>query len=224
MKSCEQSPCSATPYSPYRLEVSKDISFDVNCKSLNRALFLVRYFLTKSLVRGEKLEISESAVLTLLVEKLLSSRDSRFIEKNLMKFLSIRLLFKIWNSKDPLTEDQKVTIRLIQKNQELFLSPRAFLGQDLSLGNYLRRYNRLLRRKPRPPAYIGVGYRDKGSARDLALDGSPSWQECFAGLPETVRNQSETVEYLTIPLGSNGRAIWYPLGAQVHTRLSSNLL
>lgn len=29
----------------------------------------------------------------------------------------------------------------------------------------------------RPKAYIGVGYKDKGSRRDPAYDGSPSWQE-----------------------------------------------
>lgn len=28
-----------------------------------------------------------------------------------------------------------------------------------------------------PKRFIGIGYRDKGNARDLALDGSPSWQE-----------------------------------------------
>lgn len=31
-----------------------------------------------------------------------------------------------------------------------------------------------------PKARIGIGYRDKGSARDLAKDGSPSWQEVAA--------------------------------------------
>lgn len=28
-----------------------------------------------------------------------------------------------------------------------------------------------------PKAYIGIGYRDKGSAKNVAKDGSPSWQE-----------------------------------------------
>lgn len=31
-----------------------------------------------------------------------------------------------------------------------------------------------------PKARIGIGYRDKGSARDLAYDGSPKWQEVAA--------------------------------------------
>jgi hypothetical protein len=31
-----------------------------------------------------------------------------------------------------------------------------------------------------PAARIGIGYRDKGSARDLAYDGSPRWQEVAA--------------------------------------------
>lgn len=33
------------------------------------------------------------------------------------------------------------------------------------------------KRKVTPTARIGKGYRDKGSARDLAKDGSPGWQE-----------------------------------------------
>lgn len=31
-----------------------------------------------------------------------------------------------------------------------------------------------------PKSRIGIGYRDKGSARDVAKDGSPSWQEVAA--------------------------------------------
>lgn len=32
-------------------------------------------------------------------------------------------------------------------------------------------------RKLPPKPYIGIGYRDKGSARNLSYDGSPTWQE-----------------------------------------------
>lgn len=32
-------------------------------------------------------------------------------------------------------------------------------------------------KKPKPRNRIGVGYRDKGSARDVSWDGTPSWQE-----------------------------------------------
>jgi hypothetical protein len=32
-------------------------------------------------------------------------------------------------------------------------------------------------RKLPPKRIIGIGYRDKGTARDPAIDGSPSWQE-----------------------------------------------
>ena len=35
----------------------------------------------------------------------------------------------------------------------------------------------LLKKTVPPPSRIGIGYRDKGSAKDVAFDGSPSWQE-----------------------------------------------
>jgi len=38
------------------------------------------------------------------------------------------------------------------------------------------------RPNPPPKRWIGVGYRDKGSARNLAEDGSPSWQEVAMSL------------------------------------------
>lgn len=34
-----------------------------------------------------------------------------------------------------------------------------------------------------PPTFIGKGYRDKGTLRDLAKDGSPRWQEIAPYLP-----------------------------------------
>lgn len=42
--------------------------------------------------------------------------------------------------------------------------------------------NNVSRPNPPPKRWIGVGYRDKGSARDWAKDGSPSWQEVAMSL------------------------------------------
>jgi hypothetical protein len=40
-----------------------------------------------------------------------------------------------------------------------------------------------LKRKSPPKRAIGIGYRDKGSRRNLAKDGSPSWQEVNSATP-----------------------------------------
>jgi len=42
-----------------------------------------------------------------------------------------------------------------------------------------KRINRLTKTQPAPKRFIGVGYRDKGNARNSSLDGSPSWQEVY---------------------------------------------
>lgn len=47
-------------------------------------------------------------------------------------------------------------------------------------------------RKPRAKNRIGVGYRDKGTAKNTAWDGSPSWQE--VALDEFFRNQQEVTQ------------------------------
>jgi hypothetical protein len=38
------------------------------------------------------------------------------------------------------------------------------------------------KKKLPPAAYIGVGYRDKGTAKNPAYDGSPSWQEVASSI------------------------------------------
>jgi hypothetical protein len=52
----------------------------------------------------------------------------------------------------------------LKKSEEMFrITPFIQLGKD--------------KRSIAPKAYIGKGYTDKGSAKDPAKDGSPSWQE-----------------------------------------------
>jgi hypothetical protein len=68
------------------------------------------------------------------------------------------------------------------KELEDFLIPKRNLSQVQRYvqGKYETRQGRQpgFPRKMLPPArYIGIGYKDKGSARNLAYDGSPSWQE-----------------------------------------------
>jgi hypothetical protein len=61
----------------------------------------------------------------------------------------------------------------------LIYHSRSYFGMESSgwSKHYRLSFNsRLVRRKPRPVPYIGVGYKDKGSRRDVALDGTPKWQ------------------------------------------------
>jgi len=58
----------------------------------------------------------------------------------------------------------------------------------------------LLPRRSPAKAYIGIGYKDKGSRREPALDGSPKWQEVatyfgnLEGAEDNPRTSSEKSE------------------------------
>lgn len=203
MLKSRQNPCPATPYSPYSLEVSKDITHDLRVVSLNEALSLVRYFLTKLLDRGEELSPKEQLAFVLLSDKLRTVKDREFLKKNMQVVKICLYLSKI--STPYLSSPRPVwileTVKLL-KGSQVFLSPRAYLGRVVKLGNILKRNNRRLRRDPPPLAYIGVGYRDKGTTRLHHLDGNPSWQDVVAGQPDNVRNNDTMEKYLVHTIGS----------------------
>lgn len=62
-----------------------------------------------------------------------------------------------------LLEERHTMNELKRHMQSVEVRPSRSLGVDKS--------------KLKPPRYIGVGYRDKGTARRPWIDGSPSWQE-----------------------------------------------
>jgi hypothetical protein len=49
----------------------------------------------------------------------------------------------------------------------------------------------LIPRAVPPKRFIGVGYKDKGSRRDPAFDGTPSWQETAQYLSNLEREAEE---------------------------------
>ena len=59
------------------------------------------------------------------------------------------------------------------------MSPRAFLGfeKTFNIRNFVKIRNRQLETRTYPQKYIGVGYRDKGTAAISHLNGNPPWQE-----------------------------------------------
>jgi hypothetical protein len=52
-----------------------------------------------------------------------------------------------------------------------------------------------------PKRYIGIGYRDKGSARDPAQDGTPSWQEIASYISNLERQIEEKLDELERSVG-----------------------
>jgi hypothetical protein len=175
------SPALHPPIAPEGWSVSKEISFDLRTRDPTKIQFFLRHFLTKILWRGEALQDWERIAIEYLAEKYSSIRDPYFISKYQEYWLSIPLLMKIYRDQAQENSWAKNSLILLQKNCKVFLSPRAFLGRSPSLKEVLKRLNRKLRKNPKPPNFIGVGYRDKGSAQQSHLDGTPSWEDVVAG-------------------------------------------
>jgi hypothetical protein len=84
---------------------------------------------------------------------------------------------------------------LVKLSNEIRISCSGFLYPQRNLAGVAKyvsghfhvlphREQGTLTKELRPKAYIGVGYKDKGTRRDPAYDGSPGWQEVAMSLKE----------------------------------------
>ena len=182
--------------------VSKDLSFDLRKLRPVEVLFLVRYFLTKKIERRKQLENFEEIFLYLGIDFILIQKDPQFIQKHHKLIMILRIIAQdLSNLNESFVQSR---IKIFRKNSNLFVSPRAFLGKEtIKENNLLYRRNRKLEDlfPPKPANRIGVGYRDSATARNLALDGSPSWQEAFRGLSAVNKEKALSI-HLTVRSGS----------------------
>jgi hypothetical protein len=68
---------------------------------------------------------------------------------------------------------------IFQWKRCFLLSPHSYFGRrkQSNVDCVLRRKNRSLHKPSRQKRWMGVGYKDSGTYRDVAIDGSPTWQE-----------------------------------------------
>lgn len=132
------------------------------------------------------LEVSWEEILVLydnfLGLQTLAQRDEGFRAKFGNSLEELAKLLKSVQINERTVWKLKDTLRKNIKELKPFLLPKRNLSQtELHMKNKVKiRETRLpgvLRKKLPPERYIGVGYRDKGSRRDEAWDGSPSWQD-----------------------------------------------
>jgi len=168
---------------------------------------LFRFLLAKMLYEEEEgLHIDEFLVLWELYLQLegLLEKDPSFREKYGAFFENTFYFFQMLaSSKEfPIRVEQCETpeyLKRISSVLEPMLPSRsAYFGlkgqKSLRSGFSLVFQDEILVRKIAPGRRIGVGYRDKGSRRDPAVDGSPDWRE--VALSHQERRISE-VEYAT---------------------------
>lgn len=164
-------------HSPKTMLVSKDDTFSLKVPSGKVALLLTRWLLTKFYRSGRKYSDEEKAICYLVAEYWNSYRNEGFYQKNQLELLKLRQLMRFSLKPGKLGRHEEVQEKLILQQTVLF-TPRAFLSLPGDFGRgFLLRKNRKLARPHPELRRIGVGYRDKGTARDSAIDGSPRWED-----------------------------------------------
>lgn len=183
----------------YKLKIKKGI----------RKKDLFRFLLAKMLYeREEGLHLDEFLVLWELYLQLLEvqSKDPSFREKYGAFFKNSFVFFRELGSQKefPIRIEENGNLQYLERIasvlEPMLPSRSAYFGlkgqKSLKSGFSLVFESELLSRKIPEGRRIGVGYRDKGSRRDLALDGSPDWREVASSLQE--KRIVEVEDYLGI--------------------------
>lgn len=171
----------------YKLKIKKGI----------RKKDLFRFLLAKMLYeREEGLHLDEFLVLWELYLQLLEvqSKDPSFKEKYGTFFKNSFIFFRELGSQKefPVRIEEQGNLQYLEriaKVLEPMLPTRsAYFGlkgqKNLKSGFSIVFESELLLRRVPEGRRIGVGYRDKGSRRDPAFDGSPDWREVAMSLQE----------------------------------------
>jgi hypothetical protein len=150
-----------------------------------KRIYLQRFLLSKFIFFKEKLELRDICCLfenqLWLEQKCLQDPGFSKIFGKSLEDLSV--LLKEFNFKTKTTERtiRKFANRLEIHLSSFFLPKRNYKeAERICNGSFQlldSKPSGIPRRQVTPTARIGKGYRDKGSAKDLAFDGSPSWQE-----------------------------------------------
>lgn len=181
-------------YSPNPMQVSEDFTFGLRFPSGLTALRSLKWLMTKFYTSGKKYTDEEEVILHLIAEYWNSYRNKRFYQKHGTELLKLRLLSRFSLRPGKLEPHEEVQEKLVLSQRVLF-SPRAFLSLPSKFPcRFLYRTNRRLKRKSPEPRRIGVGYRDKGTARVPSFDGNPSWGT-VAVQPTRTENVSSGVSW-----------------------------
>jgi hypothetical protein len=88
----------------------------------------------------------------------------------------------------PIIMEESDSDKLIPKLQPILPSKLAYFGlkgqRNLSNSFSIILNRTLVPKSVKNKRFIGVGYKDKGSRKDKAVDGSPSWQEVASSFVE----------------------------------------
>lgn len=195
MSKHRQIPAPATSDSREVLRVSKDFSFRVVIRDANHALLALRILLYKFYVQKRKWDLEDQVLVTEL-RLYINNLENHKGLLTTPKWLASKQLLKLSLSFPSVECFPKWALCQLKLLRKHLFSPRAFLGLKTKVRDFFKSSNRNLWKKPRPERFIGVGYRDKGTAKCDFIDGSPSWQDVAAinvNNPKTVCLPRETI-------------------------------
>jgi len=144
---------------------------------------LFKFFLSKVVYDDDGLHLDEFLLIFELFYEFVESKDPNF-KKNLDNLNSLEFLdflnFLQRNKIFPYQPTSKNREKWKNTLPAVIYDQRAYFrikGQNRNRDFRLVFNNLLLKRRVPAKPYIGIGYKDKGSRRESALDGSPKWQE-----------------------------------------------
>jgi hypothetical protein len=165
-------------------EELKTGGFKVKVKKGLRTKTLFRFLLAKLMYEEDGIHLDEYIVLFTLYSDLVVLEDAGFREKYDDWFFRHHKFFSELGraTSFPVRLNMNnVDEMLLKQMSPLLPSKQAYFGlkgqRNIRLGYEIQLNSSLPPVRVQPKAFIGVGYRDKGTRRDLAKNGNPSWQE-----------------------------------------------
>lgn len=139
-------------------------------------VLLSKLFFVREETFTEKDQVALFTVYEKMVEK--CAVDGNFKEKYGHELFFMRNIFK---NLPAFVADQQSIEKMVEFLQQVLSHKRGWLSRDIYFGMKMQIYKVEMQygepKKVKPKNRIAVGYRDKGTAKDSAWDGSPSWQE-----------------------------------------------
>lgn len=142
-------------------------------------IVVFKYLLSKLLYSKDELSEEDIVVLFIVWENVVKecATDPVFKERYFWLLFLTRGMF---NNIGAFAADLQSRSEMSKELDNFFSQGRADLSAAVYFGGKGTHSVKLVAAEPQEPPpknRIGVGYRDKGNAKDSAWDGSPSWQE-----------------------------------------------
>lgn len=166
---------------PRNLSARIKRGFTMKIKKGTNRMVLLKFLLAKMIYSKEGISLEEYLVIYHIFYEILDSTDPLFIKKYDGFIKKLTQLLKIMaNLKEFPVIPSEGTVFMIQRIlTEHLPSPREYFGlagqRDLRNSFRLVLSDTIVPRKDPPKRFIGVGYKDKGTCRDPAYDGTLPW-------------------------------------------------